>query len=103
MFLSVGKQVLYLKRIKIGLLELDPALCPGECRLLQESELETIFLPDPALRNRGGPDDFAIPSRSSLVIFTENNGIFWIFTDLPKLGPENLDRKHLVMSRTNLL
>lgn len=52
MFLSVGKQVLYLKRIKIGLLELDPALCPGECRLLQESELETIFLPDPLAEPR---------------------------------------------------
>ena len=52
MFLSVGKQVLYLKRIKIGLLELDPALCPGKCRLLQESELETIFLPDPLAEPR---------------------------------------------------
>ena len=52
MFLSVGKQVLYLKRIKIGLLELDPALCPGECRLLQENELETIFLPDPLAEPR---------------------------------------------------
>lgn len=52
MFLSVGKQVLYLKRTKIGLLELDPALAPGESRLLDAAELETVFLADPLAEPR---------------------------------------------------
>jgi len=39
MFEAVGKKVKYLKRIKMGDLELDPGLKPGECKELSEEEL----------------------------------------------------------------
>ncbi len=42
MFVSRGKQVTYLKRIRMGNLELDPALKPGESRELTPEELERI-------------------------------------------------------------
>lgn len=45
MFLSRGKQVLYLKRLKIGGLELDPMLPPGGSRMLSEPEKEKVFQP----------------------------------------------------------
>ena len=37
-----GKPVLYLKRVKMGNLTLDPALAPGEYRYLTETELEEL-------------------------------------------------------------
>lgn len=42
MFERYGYRVLYLKRIKIGGLELDPALPMGECRELSQEELLQI-------------------------------------------------------------
>lgn len=39
MFGCFGAKVVALKRISFGNLELDPALAPGECRLLTEEEL----------------------------------------------------------------
>lgn len=42
MFESVGKNVVYLKRIKMGALELDPALEFGEYRELTEVEMELL-------------------------------------------------------------
>lgn len=42
MCLKTGKTVLYLKRIKIDQVELDPNLKLGEYRLLTETELETL-------------------------------------------------------------
>ena len=42
MFLSLGKKVVYLKRIRMGSLDLDPALNPGESRELTEEELALI-------------------------------------------------------------
>ncbi|MFC7373312.1 pseudouridine synthase [Fictibacillus iocasae] len=42
MFLAVGKKVEYLKRMKMGTLELDPSLQPGEYRELSEAELEML-------------------------------------------------------------
>lgn len=42
MCLKQGKTVIYLKRIKIGPVELDPSLKPGEYRFLTESELAQL-------------------------------------------------------------
>ena len=42
MFLSLGKKVVYLKRIRMGNLSLDPDLKPGESRELTEEELALI-------------------------------------------------------------
>lgn len=42
MFEAVGKKVVYLKRLAMGALELDPDLEPGEYRELTEEELELL-------------------------------------------------------------
>ncbi len=42
MFEAVGKKVLYLRRVSMGPLRLDPALAPGEWRELTEVELESL-------------------------------------------------------------
>jgi 16S rRNA pseudouridine516 synthase len=42
MFQSVGKKVVYLKRIAMGPLLLDEHLAEGECRELTEDELEQL-------------------------------------------------------------
>lgn len=42
MFACRGKPVLYLKRVKMGNLPLDPALAPGAYRYLTDRELETL-------------------------------------------------------------
>ena len=39
MFLAVGKEVIYLKRLSMGPLKLDEQLQPGECRELTENEV----------------------------------------------------------------
>ena len=43
MFLSVNRKVLWLKRISMGGLELDPALPEGACRLLSAAEKEAVL------------------------------------------------------------
>ena len=40
MFQAVGMEVIYLKRLSMGALSLDPKLAPGEYRLLTEKEME---------------------------------------------------------------
>jgi 16S rRNA pseudouridine516 synthase len=40
--LGNGKRVLYLRRISMGEITLDPALAPGEYRLLTEEELAKL-------------------------------------------------------------
>lgn len=42
MFAEIGKPVVYLKRIRMGTLELDPQLAPGEYRPLTESEIDKL-------------------------------------------------------------
>jgi 16S rRNA pseudouridine516 synthase len=42
MFEAVGKKVLYLRRVSMGPLRLDPALAPGEWRELTEEELDSL-------------------------------------------------------------
>ncbi|WP_088005557.1 pseudouridine synthase [Indiicoccus explosivorum] len=42
MFRSVGKEVVYLKRLSMGTLRLDPSLGPGEYRPLTEQELKGL-------------------------------------------------------------
>jgi 16S rRNA pseudouridine516 synthase len=42
MFEAIGKKVLYLRRISMGPLQLDPALAPGEWRELTEDEVESL-------------------------------------------------------------
>ncbi|MDN3450541.1 pseudouridine synthase [Planococcus sp. APC 3906] len=42
MFQSVGKEVVYLKRLSMGALELDPSLNLGEYRHLTEEELDSL-------------------------------------------------------------
>jgi len=42
MFAAVGKRVVYLKRVAMGGLKLDPALAPGRYRELTETELATL-------------------------------------------------------------
>ena len=44
MFLAVGKEVVYLKRERMGALVLDEELAPGEYRKLTDSELKSILL-----------------------------------------------------------
>lgn len=44
MFMAVGKEVLALKRTKIGGLSLDLTLSEGECREMSENEISLIFL-----------------------------------------------------------
>ena len=43
MLASLGKPVIYLKRLSIGALELDRSLQPGEYRQLTEEEKNNIF------------------------------------------------------------
>lgn len=43
MFKEMGNQVIYLKRTKIGSLDLDESLSLGECRELTEEEKEKLF------------------------------------------------------------
>ena len=43
MFHAVGKEVIYLKRLAIGNLKLDPALALGQTRLLTAEEITKIF------------------------------------------------------------
>ena len=43
MFEAVGKEVVYLKRLSMGGLSLDPSLKPGEYRELKEEELEYLM------------------------------------------------------------
>ncbi|EOL49047.1 16S rRNA pseudouridine(516) synthase [Enterococcus caccae] len=42
MFLSVGKKVIYLKRLSMGPIQLDPALGLGEYRSLNQEELQAL-------------------------------------------------------------
>ncbi|OWR27226.1 16S rRNA pseudouridine(516) synthase [Saccharibacillus sp. O23] len=42
MFEAVGKKVIFLKRVTMGPLELDPALAPGQYRELSEDELRAL-------------------------------------------------------------
>lgn len=42
MFEAVGSEVLYLKRLSMGTLKLDPKLVPGEYRVLTEAEIERL-------------------------------------------------------------
>lgn len=42
MFEAVGKEVIYLKRLSMGSLVLDPSLAPGEYRCLTEEELAAL-------------------------------------------------------------
>jgi 16S rRNA pseudouridine516 synthase len=42
MFRAVGKEVLYLKRVAMGGLVLDPGLAPGEFRELSREELNLL-------------------------------------------------------------
>ncbi|MBH1941440.1 rRNA pseudouridine synthase [Mobilitalea sibirica] len=42
MFEAVGKEVIYLKRMSMGGISLDPKLAPGEYRLLTEKEIEHL-------------------------------------------------------------
>lgn len=42
MFAAVGKEVIYLKRLSMGSLSLDPGLQPGEYRELTEEELQLL-------------------------------------------------------------
>lgn len=44
MFRAVGKEVLYLKRLSMGPLRLDPELAPGEFRALRGEEVEALRL-----------------------------------------------------------
>lgn len=43
MFLAIGREVLYLKRVKIGQLALDETLPAGMCREITSDELKSIF------------------------------------------------------------
>lgn len=43
MFHSVGTEVIHLKRLRIGMVDLDSALRPGDCRELTESEIKDII------------------------------------------------------------
>ena len=43
MFAALGKNVLFLKRLSVGPLELDPALAPGAFRELTEEELQSLI------------------------------------------------------------
>ncbi|MCI6756849.1 MAG: rRNA pseudouridine synthase [Lachnospiraceae bacterium] len=52
MFAAVGKQVLFLKRLSMGTLVLDPALAPGQVRPLTGEELRTLH--DSVGRGRTG-------------------------------------------------
>lgn len=47
MFEAVGKRVMYLKRISMGPLELDPSLELGEYRELTDEEIELLFSYEP--------------------------------------------------------
>ena len=44
MFAAVGGEVLYLKRLSMGSLRLDPSLLPGEWRRLTQEELDGIIM-----------------------------------------------------------
>ena len=46
MFAARGKEVLYLKRLSMGPLYLDPALAPGGFRPLRQKEIEALMKAD---------------------------------------------------------
>lgn len=46
MFENCGKKVLDLRRIRIGVVEIDKNLAPGECREMTKEECEQLFLHD---------------------------------------------------------
>lgn len=46
MFENCGKKVLALRRIRIGVVEIDENLAPGECREMTKEECEQLFLHD---------------------------------------------------------
>ena len=46
MFENCGKIVLSLRRIRIGVVEIDKNLAPGECREMTKEECEQLFLHD---------------------------------------------------------
>ena len=46
MFENCGKMVLTLRRIRIGVVEIDKNLAPGECREMTKEECEQLFLHD---------------------------------------------------------
>lgn len=39
---AIGNKVLYLKRVSMGTLHLDPKLAPGDCRFLTEEEVQDL-------------------------------------------------------------
>ena len=43
MFAARGNRVVELRRVKLGNLPLDPTLKPGECREINDKELEQIL------------------------------------------------------------
>ncbi|WP_408007283.1 pseudouridine synthase [Pseudalkalibacillus sp. A8] len=48
MFEAVGKKVLYLKRLQMGSLKLDPSLSPGQFRSLTSQEIEQLEKDSPS-------------------------------------------------------
>ncbi len=48
MFEAVGKRVLYLKRLQMGSVKLDPSLLPGQSRLLTPQEIEMLEKDSPS-------------------------------------------------------
>ena len=42
MFKSVGKEVIYLKRLSMGNIKLDESLEKGQCRKLTEEEIKRL-------------------------------------------------------------
>ncbi len=52
MFAAVGKQVLFLKRIQMGSLALDPSLLPGEYRSLTQREIDELKKIEPKRKMR---------------------------------------------------
>ncbi|MBO5266547.1 MAG: rRNA pseudouridine synthase [Ruminiclostridium sp.] len=43
MMQTAGNKVIHLKRIRMGGIELDPKLAPGECREITDEELEVLY------------------------------------------------------------
>lgn len=59
---TVRCAVLYLKRLSVGNLCLDPSLSPGECRLLTHGEVQRLLQPPPVFSEEAYKD--LLPARN---------------------------------------
>lgn len=78
MFEALGCHVVFLKRLSMGSLKLDPSLKPGEYRALTEKELQALTAPmvqpaaDPARTSQKDPESTLVPTSEKTPTVLDN-------------------------------